>query len=80
MANHHEIVKKLIESKAVDFNAIGKIVAEMGPSIAFADEPWENFCSTMRHFIRLYRLPGPTGPFGPIENLSKLGQQGSELR
>jgi hypothetical protein len=78
MSNHHEIVKKLIDSKAVDFNAIGKMVTELGPSSAFADEPWDHFCGTMRFFIHLYRFPGPLGPL-QLENLEKLGKTVSEI-
>jgi hypothetical protein len=52
--NHHDIVKRLLESNTVDFKAIGNVVAELGPSMALADEPWEGFCGTMRTFIRLY--------------------------
>jgi hypothetical protein len=77
--NNHDIVKKLLDSKAVDFAAIGKIVAEVGPSLALADEPWEGFCGTMRTFIHLYRIPSPWGNT-PIENLGHLGEAGTELR
>jgi len=31
---HQEIVEKFLQSKAIDFNALGKFVAENGPSIA----------------------------------------------
>jgi hypothetical protein len=31
--NHQEIVKRLIDAKAVDFAAIGKAFAEAGPSL-----------------------------------------------
>ena len=31
---NEEIVKRLIESKAVDFGAIGRVVAELGPGLA----------------------------------------------
>lgn len=75
--NHQEIVKSLLANKAVDFAAIGKTVAEIGPSRAVAMEPWEEFCGTMRHFVRLYRL----GPLGrQLENLDELQQHASELR
>ncbi|MGH8215954.1 MAG: hypothetical protein ACREPZ_09715 [Rhodanobacteraceae bacterium] len=30
---HHEIVEKFLQSKAVDFAALGKFVTENGPSI-----------------------------------------------
>ena len=37
--NHQEIVKRLIESKAVNFDVIGKFVAENGASIATSNDP-----------------------------------------
>jgi hypothetical protein len=54
--NHQEIVKRLLDTKAVDFAAIGKTVGEIGPAMALADEPWEGFCGTMRTFIHVYIL------------------------
>jgi len=72
--NHQDVVKRLLDSKAVDFAAIGKAVTELGPSMALADEPWEWFCGTMRYFIHLYRLPGPVGPVeGPVEQAGERG-------
>lgn len=67
--NHQEIVKRLLDSKAVDFGAIGKAVAEVGPSMSLADEPWEGFCGTMRRFIVLYVL----NPAGGVTNVEDLG-------
>ena len=46
--NHQEIVKKLLDAKVVDFSAIGKTFAQIGPSLALADAPWEGWCGTMR--------------------------------
>ncbi|MCU1257549.1 MAG: hypothetical protein JWO80_434 [Bryobacterales bacterium] len=74
--NHQEIVQNLLSTKAVDFAAIGKAVAEMGPSIAVADEPWEGFCGTMRTFIHIYRVP-TVGT--PVENLNALSAGAREL-
>ena len=71
MSSHHEVVKKLIDNKAVNFDVIGKIVAELGPTLALSDDPWENFCGTMKMFIHLYRRPFH-GPYLPIENLENL--------
>ena len=36
--NHQEIVKKALEAKAIDFGAIGKVVAKLAPSLAMAGE------------------------------------------
>lgn len=77
--NHQDIVKKLLETKAIDFNAIGKTVAEIGPAISLADEPWDVFCGTMRTFLRLYILnPGSLG--GGVENLAGLRNAVEELK
>jgi hypothetical protein len=79
--NHQEIVKKTLDSKAVDFAAIGKVIAELGPSVSLADEPWEVFCGTMRFFIRHYivNFHGPLGG-GPVENLGALRAAAGEIR
>jgi hypothetical protein len=74
--NHQEIVKTLLNNKAVDFGAIGKTVAELGPSIAIADEPWEGFCGTMRRFIVVYKI---FNQGTPVEDLGALNQAAGEL-
>ncbi|WP_139350437.1 hypothetical protein [Rhodanobacter sp. B04] len=76
--SHQEIVRKLLETKSIDFNAIGKTVAEIGPSVALADEPWDMFCGTMRTFLRLYIL-NPGIPGGGVENLGGLRNVAQEL-
>jgi hypothetical protein len=74
--SHQEIVKRLLDSKTVDFAAVGKFVTEAGASFAVADEPWEVICGTGRNYIRLYRLSGPGVPGGnPVEG----GALGAEL-
>jgi hypothetical protein len=68
--NHQDIVKRLLDTKAVDFAAVGKVVAELGPTIALADEPWEGFCGTMRYFFHCYVIwptPGPVSVVDPVE-------------
>jgi hypothetical protein len=76
-SKHQEIVKNLLANKVVDFAAIGKTVAEIGPSRALADEPWEEFCWTMRFFVHVYRHgPRPRG----LDGLDELGQVAGELR
>ncbi|OOG40606.1 hypothetical protein B0E51_08140 [Rhodanobacter sp. C05] len=76
--SHQEIVRKLLETKSIDFNAIGKTVAEIGPSVSLADEPWDMFCGTMRTFLRLYIL-NPGTPGGGVENLGGLRNVAEEL-
>jgi len=55
-----EIVTALIETKAVDFEAIGKVLAKFGPTMALDMDFEDGFCGTMRYFTRVY-----TGPFPP---------------
>jgi len=54
-----EIVKTLTETKAVDFEAIGRALAQFGPTAALEIDYEPVFCGTMRHYINLYRWPGP---------------------
>lgn len=74
-----EISKVVLDAKIVDFDALGKTVASLGPKLATLDDPWENFCGTMRYYIRIYRLP-PIGPRIPeIDNLEKIQNLGQNL-
>ncbi|HEY5277495.1 MAG TPA: hypothetical protein VIK38_13370, partial [Coriobacteriia bacterium] len=73
-----EIVAELIDSGAVNFQAIGAAVAKFGPSVALDGWGDDWFCGTMRLFIRIYRLPGPVGPLADIGALRE--QIGQELR
>jgi len=75
--NHQDIVKSLLNSKAIDFAAIGKAFAEVGPAIAIADEPWEGFCGTMRYFVHVYKIPTPVSQ---VEEIEELGAAAEELR
>jgi hypothetical protein len=76
--NHQEIVKKLIDAKAIDFKAIGATLAEVGPALSMADEPWEGFCGTMRIFIRIFIIHGPS--IGNVESLADLRGVAGELK
>jgi len=79
--NHQEIVKAVLESKAVDFVALGKVVTQLGPTLSLADEPWEDFCGTMRGFIRVYRLNPQIGfPSNSLADLGQLREVSGELR
>ena len=75
--SHQDIVKKVLDSKAVDFAAMGKIVAELGPSAALLDEPWDHFCGTMRRFVHIYRI---STPVTPVEDLGELASGARELQ
>lgn len=35
--SNQEIVKKFVESKAIDFGAIGKLVTELGPALSSSE-------------------------------------------
>lgn len=81
---HRAVVERLLEAKAVDFTAIGKVISEIGPSLALSDfDGVDGICGTMRYFIRVFRLnPGVpnTNEFGgSIENLGELGANTQEL-
>ena len=76
--DHQQVVGQLLESKAVDFEAIGNTIARLGPQLAVSDEPWESFCLTMRMMIWVYRIPGPRGPV--INDLDALRAESGELR
>ncbi|HEY1626343.1 MAG TPA: hypothetical protein VGG16_21370 [Streptosporangiaceae bacterium] len=76
-ARSRAIVERLIESKAVDFEAIGRTLAEFGPSAALTMEGDDLFCGTMRRFVNVYRLADVTSE---LEQLSALREAGRELR
>ena len=72
MIDQNDISKVLLEAKVVNYEALGKMVAKLGPQLAMMEDPWENFCGTMRYFIRIFRMP-PIGPRIPeLDRLEKL--------
>lgn len=72
MNDQKDITKTLIENKVVNFDALGETIAKLGPQLAMLDDPWENFCGTMRYYIRVFRLP-PIGPRIPeLDRLERL--------
>jgi hypothetical protein len=77
--SHQEIVRKLLDAKTVDFGAIGKVIAEVGPSLSLADEPWEGFCGTMRTFFHCYIINPPRDGVS-VEDLSALRGATAELK
>jgi hypothetical protein len=78
--NHQEIVRAVLDAKAVDFAALGKLVAQLGPAMALADDPWEDFCGTMRGFIRVYRLNPQIGQVSTVADLAQLREVSAELK
>jgi hypothetical protein len=77
--NHQEVVKKLLDAKAVDFAAIGKVLAELGPTLSLADESGDYFCGTGRNFFHCYGLPPGTTAIS-VENLAALRSAARELK
>lgn len=77
--SHQDVVKKLLDTKSVDFAAVGKAVAELGPALAVADEPWEGFCGTMRTFFHCYII-NVYGGGSTVENLGELRGATRELQ
>ncbi len=72
MKDQKDISKALLEANVVNYEALGQMVTKLGPQLAMMDDPWENFCGTMRYYIRIFRLP-PIGPRMPeLDRLEKL--------
>lgn len=49
-----EIVSTLLETGAVNFEAIGNTIAKVGPQAMFMEDGWERICGSD---LRLYRWP-----------------------
>ncbi len=71
-----EIVTTLVDSKSVDFGAIGAAFAKVGPGAAFQLDGEDVFCGTMRRFIRVFRL---RDSMVELEGLAELRQVSEEL-
>ena len=75
--SHNPIVQSLIDTGAVDFNAIGKAVAEVGPtagSLRASGEDW--FCKFYHSFIHIYIL----SKVATLADLVALREMGGELQ
>lgn len=73
---HQLIVESLIETRAVDFDAIGRAVAEFGPGIARQARRGEDwFISVYSHFIRIYVLLKAS----TLADLAALREMGKEM-
>lgn len=72
----NEVVKALLDSKAVNFEAIGAAVAKYGATATVTLDYEDLFCGTMRRFIRLYRIADAGSP---VEDLPTLQGVSSEL-
>ncbi|MFJ9864264.1 hypothetical protein [Streptomyces sp. NPDC101165] len=71
---HREIVTELLNTKAVDFAALGTALQKFGPSLALNGE--DGFCGTGLHYIRVYRLNAGADE---IEQPAALRRVGEEL-
>ena len=61
-AREREVVETLTETKAVNFEAIGRALAQFGPSAALDLDYEPIFCGTMRYYIHVYRVDTPGLP------------------
>lgn len=76
---HKEVTKSILDAKIINYEALGKTISTLGPSLALRDDPWETFCGTMKFYIRIFRLP-PVGPrVEELERLERLENLGSHL-
>jgi hypothetical protein len=53
------IVQTLTETKAVDFDAIGRALAQFGPTAALDFDYEPVFCGTMRYYVHVFQVPFP---------------------
>jgi hypothetical protein len=74
--NQKDIVKRLLDSKVIDFVALGKFIGEVGPSLAVEEDPGDRICGTGPHVIRLISL---SGPGGLTVNPAEFANAGEEL-
>jgi hypothetical protein len=62
----HEIVSMLLETKAVNFEALGQTISRVGPrSVSMTDDGWIRWCGSD---LRIYRWPRGLG----LEDLNVL--------
>jgi hypothetical protein len=74
--SYNPIVQSLISSGAVNFEAIGRALAEVGPSVATlraSGEDW--FCKVYRSFVHVYVL----SKVATLAEIAALREMGSEL-
>jgi hypothetical protein len=38
--SHEDIAQRFVDAKVIDFNAMGKLITELGPSLAVNDQGW----------------------------------------
>lgn len=74
-ANEQEIVKALIETKAVDFQSMGTAIAKFGAAAAVSLDYEDVFCGTMRRFIRVFRLRDDIASLEGLAELQKVSRE-----
>ena len=67
-----QIVSTLIETGAVNFEAVGKAIAKFGPGSVMLDDGWERWCGSD---LRIYRWPRRFG----LEDLQVLRDVAREV-
>jgi hypothetical protein len=72
----NDVVKALLDAKAVNFEAIGTVVAKYGASAVTSLDYEDVFCGTMRRYIRVYRIQEVGSE---VEDLPALGSVGAQL-
>jgi hypothetical protein len=72
-----EIVSTLIETGAIDFEAIGQTIAKVGPRSVMIDDGWERFCGSD---LSIYRWPRRFGleELGALRDIAQQMQQRME--
>ena len=74
--SHNPVIQNLVDAGAVDFNAIGRAVAEIGPTVGAlraSGEDW--FCKFYHSFIHIYILR----KVATLAELASLREMGTEL-
>jgi hypothetical protein len=72
-----EVVTALLETKAVNFEALGSIVAQHGARATLHFDGEDVFCGTMRRFIRVFRL---RDELVVLEQLAELSEINAKVR
>ena len=69
-----EIVKTLIDTKAINFEAVGQVVAQHGASAALNLTGEDAFCGVMQRFVRAYRLRDSVTELAELAELKQINQ------
>jgi hypothetical protein len=72
--DNEQIVKRFVEAKAVDFRAIGSVIADLGPELAVSDLGFRGVLIG-KPFIIACLMPGPelAQAVGELTNIANLG-------